>query len=155
MKYVIAVMLALSLTGCAREITIENEDAYVSSVGPLALDEMQNVVVHYTLRDPEGDDQNVQITVCEAPDQQCGVAVEGLGGDPTTRVPTIPADTDVPHEFRWSPWCGRWQGENRLDSNPDEEYVVGITIRTGSSDTVYSEPFTLSALGTTGGDCAE
>lgn len=155
MKYVIVALVALSLTGCAREITIENQEGHVSSIGPIELDEAANVIVHYTLRDPEGDDQDIRVDVCSAPDEDCGIAVEGLGGDSTTRLPTVPAATDVPHEFRWAQRCGRWQGQDLVESKLDRSYVVGITVTNSPTGTVYSEPFTLNALGATAGDCAE
>ncbi len=156
MRYAIAALLfALVATGCVREIDIENRDARITSIGPLGLDDADNVIVQYTIRDPEGDDQDLQIEICTAPGEQCGFAAEGIGGDPTSRVPTVPAGTDVTHEFRWAPWCDRWRGTERIPSEPDQEYVVGITVLTGSASPVYSEPFTLTDLGTTGGDCPE
>jgi hypothetical protein len=145
----------VALSGCVRDIEIENQEARVTSIGPIDLDTAGNVIINYTLQDPEGDDQDVQVQICTAADQNCGTAVEGRGGDPTTRVPTIPAGTDVPHEFRWAPWCGRWEGTEQTDSDPDTEYVAGIFVLGTSTTPLYSEPFTLADLGATDGDCAE
>lgn len=146
----LTILIALAaVTGCAREIDIENQDASVTSIGPIDLNSAGNVVVPFTVRDHEGDDQTVLVQICDAPDEGCGTAVVAPGSDPLDRLPTVPRRTDVLHEFRWDVWCGRWFGQELEPSDLDSEYVVRIEVITGEAEPVYSEPFSLSGLGAT------
>jgi hypothetical protein len=147
MKYLSIILAALAVSACAQEITIENERAQVTSVGPLSIDERGNLVVPFTLLDHEGDDQAVAIEICDSEDTGCGPAAEALGGDPLDRLPTVPKGTDVPHEFRWQPWCGRWLDGELEPAALDDEYVVGLRVVSDDGEPVYSEPFSLAGLG--------
>lgn len=146
-------ILAFALTGCVREIDIENQPATITSVGALSLDDRANVVVPYTLRDLEGDDQIVAIDICDGPDDTCGIAEEATGSTPLDRVPTVPKDSDVLHEFVWQPWCGRWVDQQLETLDVDDEFVVRVTVLPSNDDPVYSEPTSLTALGADVGSC--
>lgn len=143
---ILLVVLVLG-AGCVRDIEVENQEAIITSVGPLEIDARSNVVVLYTIRDAEGDDEDVRVEICEAPEDDCGTAVEGLGGDPTQRVPTVPQGTDVLHEFRWNPWCGRYVGTDRVTTELATEYVAAVRVLRSETPPVVSSPFTLEGLG--------
>ena len=149
MKLAVPTILGVlvATTGCVRVIEIENQDAHVTSVGTVEFDGRFNVVIEYTILDPEGDDQDVRIDVCEGADRDCGVAIAGLGGDPTTRLPTVPEGTDVLHEFRWNPWCGRYVATDLVETDTTTEYVASVRIVGTESDPLFSNPFTLEGLG--------
>ncbi len=142
-----------SLAGCVREVEIENQPAEVTSVGALSVDANQNVIIGFSIRDFEGDDQLISVDICDAPGDNCGVAEVAVGGDPLDRVPAVPKNTDVFHEFRWAAWCGRWLDQELVPSAPDDEFVVAVSVLPSMSDPVYSEPSSLAALGAVDGAC--
>ena len=147
-------MAIASVLGCIREVDIENRDAEVTSVGPLApTDTTEAVVVTFTIRDFEGDDQNVSIQICDGPDDNCGTAAEAAGGDPLSRVTAVPRDTDVEHEFHWDASCGRWVGGELEAMGADQEFVVAVSLLPSQSEPVYSAPTTLAELGVSEGSC--
>lgn len=144
----------VAATGCVRDVETLDEPAVVTSIGPITTGADGNVVVSYTLRDFEGDDQTVRIEICDADGEDCGPAVQAPGGDPTTRVPTIPENTDVLHTFHWNPWCGRYVGADLTASQIDAEYIVSIEVADTETGPVTSEPFTLESVGLlNAGDC--
>ena len=152
--YVCLLGMIAAATGCVREIDTLDEPAEVTSVGPIATDDADNVVVSYTLRDFEGDDQTVRVEVCTVDGEECGPAVQAPGGDPTTRVPTVPENTDVLHTFHWNPWCGRYVETDLVGSEIDAQYIVSIEVLGTETGPVTSEPFTLESVGlVSAGDC--
>lgn len=151
--WIIGLAVLATTVGCVRQIDIENQPASVTSVGPVSLDERQNVLVPFTVRDIEGDDQVVVVDVCDAPNDNCGAASIALGSDPLNRITTVPRDTDVLHEFRWQPWCGRWLDETLEPVGLDDEFVIAVTVLSSESDPVYSEPSSLAAMGAEESDC--
>lgn len=145
-------LLLVSLaTSCVREVTIENARAEVTSVGPLA-DSDGNVLIYFTLRDLEGDDQAVGVDICDAPGVRCGVAFLA-GGDALDRLPTIPKDSDVLHETHWHPGCGRYIDDDFVAQSPADDFVVAVYTLPSDGDAVYSEPTSLAALGVTANPC--
>ena len=139
--------ILLACTACAQEIDIENQDATITSIGPLSSAASGSIVVPFTLRDREGDDQTVAVTICMAPGEDCGAAAEANGGDPMHRLPTVPKQSDVPHEFRWDTACGRWIDGELEPAVLDTEYVIGLRVVSGDPEPVYSDPFSLAELG--------
>ncbi len=138
----LAIALATSTSACVRVVEIENEPAQITSVGPLVA-EGPHLAVEYTIRDFEGDDQAVDVTVCEAPDDACGPAYAANGGDPLQRVPTVPEGTDVLHEFWWDVACGRIVDGERVATDAATEYVVRVAVRGSDDEVLATEPFTI------------
>lgn len=141
--------LLISMTivgGCGDQpLETSNRTARITSVGPVELDE-RFVEIQYTLRDREGDDQNVDVEICPAAsegDRDCMTPVQGLGGDGTERLPTVPKDTDVPHRYAWRVGCGLVDGEQCRTVDLQTAYVARVTL--GNADrSETSAPFTLS-----------
>lgn len=142
----LTLLLVLALTSCVREVDIENARGEITSIGALAMDDAHNVVIPFTVRDLEGDDQAVAVDICDAPGDNCGVAFHG-GGDPLDRLPTIPKNSDVLHEFHWAAGCGRYLDDGFVPQALDDEFVVALYVLPSDGDAVYSEPTSLAALG--------
>jgi hypothetical protein len=136
--------LALLGLGCGDQpLETQNRKAHVTSVGPVEPNE-RFVEIQYTLRDREGDDQRVDVQICPA-DQVpggCLAPVQGLGGDGTNRLPTVPEATDVPHRFSWRAGCGLVDGNQCQSADLQTSYVARIKV-TGTNRSETSEPFTL------------
>lgn len=152
-RHLCALLLIATLSaGCVRVVEIENTPGHVTSVGPID-GAGPFVVVSYTVRDLEGDDQTVRFVVCEQNGDDCGPAIAAPGGDPTERVPTVPEDSDALHEFWWNPWCGRFVDGERVESELTADYVIRVSILDTDQEPLESEPFTLEQLQLDEGDC--
>ena len=112
------------------------------------------VDVEYSLRELEGDDTDVLVQVCDASDV-CGAAWQGPGRDGTSRVTTVPFDTDVPHIFRWNPSCGRVVGSGLESVGLDDSLRFRVQV-VDSASGLDSATFTLREMGfLTLADCTE
>lgn len=143
MKYFLLILVVFALS-CSETINVPDQPVEVTSVGPIELS-TANVLVHYTLKDFEGDDAEITVEICEG--SSCGVAFEGAGSDGTLRVPTVPRDTDVPHIFSWDIGCGLWRNDERVGVDITAEYTVVVTPLGG--EPFESEAFILEDLGAT------
>ena len=146
-------LLCLVGVGCSEQIVVDNQDAQLVEVGPVTADNQSAVsprvpTIPYTLNDPEGDDQDIRVEICEAGGANCGYPIQAADSDGTTFVPTTPQGTDVPHLFRWDAACGRLSSNEKLWIATDLEtsYEAKITVlRTTQVKT--TEAFTLKDLG--------
>lgn len=141
----IAALLAFVIVGCGGDTPSQfNQSPSITSVGPLQYDGT-NLVVEYTLRDAEGDDQSVSVGICEGEppsDGICPVPVEGAPSDGLSSLPTVPEGEDVAHRFAWNVGCGRVDSGSCEPTALDQEYVVRIRLD-GTDEAVASESFTL------------
>ncbi len=114
--------------------------------------------VPYLISDLEGDDQRVDVQICEWDGQQatnCGTAVQAPGGDGTDFVPTTPAGTCVLHVFYWDVGCGRFVQASNNGQAPqstnvdsvDQQWVVRVSVVGSKEAPGQSEPFTLKDVG--------
>jgi hypothetical protein len=137
--------LALAVTGCGGDNPEQfNQSASISSIGPLSFDGT-SLNVEYTLRDAEGDDQSLYVSVCdgeEPSEDLCPQPVEGAPSDGLTAIPTVPNGEDVSHQFAWNVGCGRVSSGTCEATDIDQSYVVRIRLD-GSDQTAVSESFTL------------
>lgn len=169
----LAPMLAAGALGCDETIEIGNEPAVVTVVGPVRGEAPGfepsssppsdgRVFVGYALRDTEFDDVDIVVTVCACAEQSgdedectreaCGFAIQGQGGDGTSRLPTLPpwAELDhAQHTFVWNAAAGRVSEDGVLASTATTRYVVGIAVQGDADDPLFSTPFNLEALGVT------
>lgn len=134
--------LCVVLSACSTSIDVGDTPAQVTQIGPVELVGTE-LRIHYALRDYEGDDAQIVVEVCE--EDVCGVAFEGTGSDGTQRVPTVLADTDVPHVFVWNLGCGILVGTELVAVDAEAEYVVRITPEGG--EPAESHVFKLADLG--------
>lgn len=121
-----------------------NFDASVTSVGPVTNGE-RAVMVDYALRDHEGDDQTVDVDICESTDgepEACGDAVQGIGGDGTETVPTVPRGDSVTHRFAWAAGCGRVVDGSCTETDVSTTYVARVSLE-DVDDAATSAPFSL------------
>lgn len=114
--------------------------------------------VPYLISDIEGDDQRIDVEVCNWDGQQatdCGAAVQAPGGDGTNFVPTTPAGTCVLHVFYWNVGCGRFVRASNNAQAPqqssvdsvDQQLVVQVSVAGTKEAPVESAPFTLKDVG--------
>lgn len=125
----------IGIAGCGENEPASQYDqpASLTSIGPVTFDG-QSVVVDYTLRDPDGDEQDIDVGVCrddgDLPDGRCPTPVEGALSDGTSSLPTNPAGEDVTHRFAWNVGCGRFRpSQNQcLETKVDRSYVFRIQL---------------------------
>lgn len=142
-------LLAIGIAGCGGDTPEQfNQSPSITSIGPLNFDGT-SLVVNYTLRDAEGDDQSVYVGVCaldepsdEPSESLCPQPVEGAPSDGRTSLPTVPKGEDVSHQFAWNVGCGRIGSGTCQATDLDQNYVVRIRLD-GTNETVVSESFTL------------
>jgi len=144
----ILALLACGMVACGGSPASQfNRSASLTSIGPLRL-EGSSLIVDYTLRDAEGDDQTIRVGVCEgerAPAEPCPEPVEGAPSDGRSSLPTVPRDEDVSHQFAWNLGCGRVADGRCLATDPQQSYLVRIRLVDDESDqTVVSEAFSLA-----------
>ena len=143
----LATLLALA-AGCGPgQVDQFNNPAEITAVGPVSFDGTE-VLIDYTLRDQEGDDQSLSVEICagdESSQKTCPTPVQGTGGDGIDLVPTVPRATDAEHRFAWAVGCGRVDGDSCVDSKTNTEYTVRLSVD-GTDEQASSEPFTLEDL---------
>lgn len=141
----LALFLAVVAAGCGGDAPSQfNRSPSITSIGPLRYDGT-NLVVEYTLRDAEGDDQSVSVGICEQmppSDGICPLPVEGAPSDGLSSLPTVPKGEDVPHQFAWNIGCGRIDSGSCKATKLDQTYVVRIRLN-GTDQAVVSESFAL------------
>jgi hypothetical protein len=116
-----------------------------------------SAVIPYLLRDPEGDDQSIKVELCQWDGQeasQCGVAVQGRGGDGSNFVPTTPAGACILHVFYWDVGCGRFVGTDNGGSpsramieSVDQQLVARVSVVGSDEAPMQTEPFSLEEIG--------
>lgn len=136
---------SVGISACGEpNVSQYNRPPNLTSIGPISFDG-NSVLVEYTLRDREGDDQSIEVDVCErSPDSPdvCGTPAEGAASDGRNFLPTVPRGEDVEHRFAWNVGCGRVWGGSCLETELDASY--GFRIRLKRHDqTIDSESFRL------------
>ncbi|MFB6374768.1 MAG: hypothetical protein ABEN55_16980 [Bradymonadaceae bacterium] len=140
--------IALAGAGCVTPVEQYNQPGRITSVGPVEFDG-SSVLINYTLLDPEGDDQSLQVGICPKDKEgstDCPTPVTGAGGDGRQSLPTPPRGENVSHVLAWNVGCGRVADGNCPKTKLETSYVAYLSLE-GSEKTVSSAPFSLADLG--------
>lgn len=141
-------LVTIAIAGCVTPVDQYNQPGRITSVGPVEFDG-SSVLINYTLVDDEGDDQTIQVGICEdgeGEDADCPTPVVGVGGDGRTSLPTTPAGEDIGHVLAWNVGCGRVGDDQCLETDRETTYVAYLSVE-GSDKTVSTAPFSLADLG--------
>lgn len=139
---------ALALGACAEPVDVGDRPAELTEAPAVSAGASPGLVqVDYLIRDPEGDDQQLDVAVCREDGTLCGAPFQGPGSDGVTFVPTDPTGEPVAHRFIWEAGCGRVNESGRIDTNRSTDYVVRLRVRGVGSSEQTSAPFDLEGLG--------
>ncbi|MFB6264203.1 MAG: hypothetical protein ABEL76_11350 [Bradymonadaceae bacterium] len=154
-----AATLSLIVAACGPPSSeAPNHPPSITSIGPVQGTEGGDVAIHYSLRDREGNEVDIEVKVGDGLGGG-GVPAEGPGSDGTDFLPTVPAGENVPHVFVWDVDCGFETDDGDCRSLPDSgddarRYTASISIE-GRDRTVKTGSFAIGNIvgksGTEGG----
>lgn len=151
---VLTLMVAITaIAGCSEQIVVADEPAELPDAPAASWLDDGLVALDFTLRDDEGDDQDLRVEICEGTSSEdasrCGFPFQGPGSDGVDFVPTAPAGQVIPHRFVWDVGCGRVGAGEVFASALDASYVARVTVLDDNGASKVSAPFTLTELGAT------